>query len=291
MRKKCKDNDAVVEDEIFILNNKYYCLKIYEMTDAQSCGYPDKNKSSIIGPLDSIVVHKTDEDYIIDDYSKGVCKLFNHNQITGKDILKIMPDTLSPEILKSAIDKTTLSIDCSAYCARMTIDEINYNIYLFVIPMILKDEAKVLINLRYIKETDNMNHIPQFPAQNDIYYDNNLDCIKINSEQKNQSKEKVLLSYFEKLQGQNNIGKSNAANPIEDNHDILTESGINKKVLEAVTNREREIILMVLEGNTNKYISVKLSITEGTVKKTLHNAYRKLGISSRIELAKLLLKD
>lgn len=51
-----------------------------------------------------------------------------------------------------------------------------------------------------------------------------------------------------------------------------------------ITKREREIINLVSSGYTNKYIAHKLIISEGTVKKTLYNAYKKLGVSSRAEL-------
>ncbi len=54
--------------------------------------------------------------------------------------------------------------------------------------------------------------------------------------------------------------------------------------LEGLTVREREMIELVIQGYTNRYISQHLCVSEGTVKKTLHNAYAKLQISSRIEL-------
>lgn len=56
----------------------------------------------------------------------------------------------------------------------------------------------------------------------------------------------------------------------------------------SITNREQEIVSLVARGFTNRYIAHKLIISEGTVKKTLHNAYKKLGIGSRMELIKLL---
>ena len=55
-----------------------------------------------------------------------------------------------------------------------------------------------------------------------------------------------------------------------------------------ITEREQEVINLAAKGCTNKYIAHKLLITEGTVKKTLHNAYKKLGIKSRMELIRLL---
>ncbi len=53
---------------------------------------------------------------------------------------------------------------------------------------------------------------------------------------------------------------------------------------DCLTAREREVIGLVLEGYTYRYISQQLFISEGTVKKTVHNAYVKLRVSSRIEL-------
>lgn len=54
-----------------------------------------------------------------------------------------------------------------------------------------------------------------------------------------------------------------------------------------ITTREQEILNLAATGCTNRYIAHKLLISEGTVKKTLHNAYKKLGINSRMELIKL----
>ncbi len=54
--------------------------------------------------------------------------------------------------------------------------------------------------------------------------------------------------------------------------------------LNVLTKRETEIIKLIIDGNTYRYISRTLRICEGTVKKTVHNAYKKLGISSRVEL-------
>lgn len=55
-----------------------------------------------------------------------------------------------------------------------------------------------------------------------------------------------------------------------------------------LTAREKEILTYVVDGMTNRYIAGKLGITEGTVKKTIYNGYRKLGICSRVELLKLV---
>jgi DNA-binding CsgD family transcriptional regulator len=52
--------------------------------------------------------------------------------------------------------------------------------------------------------------------------------------------------------------------------------------------REREILTHVTNGLTNRYIAKKLNITEGTVKKTIYNGYKKLGVCSRVELVNSL---
>lgn len=55
-----------------------------------------------------------------------------------------------------------------------------------------------------------------------------------------------------------------------------------------LSTRQQEIISYVANGYTNRYIANKLNISEGTVKKTIYNSYKKLGIGSRVELLKLL---
>ncbi|MFJ8649569.1 LuxR C-terminal-related transcriptional regulator [Streptomyces sp. NPDC093546] len=55
------------------------------------------------------------------------------------------------------------------------------------------------------------------------------------------------------------------------------------QALESLTLREREILTAVREGLTNRQISRRFEITEATVKRHLHNAYRKLGINSRVQ--------
>jgi DNA-binding NarL/FixJ family response regulator len=51
-----------------------------------------------------------------------------------------------------------------------------------------------------------------------------------------------------------------------------------------VSNREQEIVQLVVQGFRNKEIGIKLSITEQTVKNHLHNIFDKLGVSDRLEL-------
>ena len=54
-----------------------------------------------------------------------------------------------------------------------------------------------------------------------------------------------------------------------------------------LTERERQVILVLSEGITNKEIGRRLGLTEGTVEVHLHRIYRKLGIANRTALAVL----
>lgn len=56
-----------------------------------------------------------------------------------------------------------------------------------------------------------------------------------------------------------------------------------------LTKREVQILSMMLRGHSNISISLILNITEGTVKIHRKNSYRKLEISSQIELFLLIL--
>ncbi len=52
-----------------------------------------------------------------------------------------------------------------------------------------------------------------------------------------------------------------------------------------LSQREREIIVLIAQGYKNKEIAEKMFITEQTVKNHLHNIFDKLGVSDRLELA------
>src|SRR5512135_2714346 len=51
-----------------------------------------------------------------------------------------------------------------------------------------------------------------------------------------------------------------------------------------ITDREAEIIRLLLEGKDNKAITEALFISDHTVKNHIHHVYQKLGISNRIQL-------
>lgn len=57
----------------------------------------------------------------------------------------------------------------------------------------------------------------------------------------------------------------------------------------SLTPREQETISLAAQGYPNRYIAHRMEISEGTVKKLLYNGYQKLGISSRVEMCRMLL--
>jgi DNA-binding NarL/FixJ family response regulator len=57
------------------------------------------------------------------------------------------------------------------------------------------------------------------------------------------------------------------------------------QLAEALTERESEILRMLMEGKGNRVIGERLTISEGTVKAHLRNIYRKLHVQTRAEAA------
>ena len=61
-------------------------------------------------------------------------------------------------------------------------------------------------------------------------------------------------------------------------------------LIERLTERENEVMLLLISGKTNKEIAGELVIVERTVKYHLSNIYAKTGVKSRTELTNLLLR-
>src|SRR5437764_280033 len=53
----------------------------------------------------------------------------------------------------------------------------------------------------------------------------------------------------------------------------------------ALSQREREIVILVAQGFKNKEMAERMFISEQTVKNHLHNIFDKIGVSDRLELA------
>jgi two-component system nitrate/nitrite response regulator NarL len=64
-----------------------------------------------------------------------------------------------------------------------------------------------------------------------------------------------------------------------------TGNGKTTRERAQLSQREREIIILIAQGYKNKEIAEKMFITEQTVKNHLHNVFDKLGVSDRLELA------
>jgi DNA-binding CsgD family transcriptional regulator len=59
--------------------------------------------------------------------------------------------------------------------------------------------------------------------------------------------------------------------------------------LQNLTARERDVVLLVSEGISNKEVADRFGRSVGTVKAELHSAFKKLGVSSRVQLLLMLL--
>jgi two-component system nitrate/nitrite response regulator NarL len=57
------------------------------------------------------------------------------------------------------------------------------------------------------------------------------------------------------------------------------------RVDDALTRREREVMLLVADGLSNKEVGRRLNVSEGTVKIHLHTIYQKVSVNNRTALA------
>ena len=61
----------------------------------------------------------------------------------------------------------------------------------------------------------------------------------------------------------------------------------DRRAIDDLTQRQYEVIGLIVAGLANKQIARQLKITEGTVKVHLYNIYQKIGVRNRTELALL----
>ena len=64
-----------------------------------------------------------------------------------------------------------------------------------------------------------------------------------------------------------------------------------RKPLEELTPREREVLGLMAEGRSNQAICRKLFLSPKTIETHLRNMFRKLDVSSRVELARAIERD
>ena len=55
-----------------------------------------------------------------------------------------------------------------------------------------------------------------------------------------------------------------------------------------LTNRERDIVALLLEGCANKDIAARIGVSDQTIKNQLSALYQKVGVHSRLELVALV---
>jgi LuxR family transcriptional regulator, positive regulator of biofilm formation len=74
---------------------------------------------------------------------------------------------------------------------------------------------------------------------------------------------------------------------------FLHDSGVISKTgkINGVTNREKEIVELVVQGHTNKEIAEKLFVSEHTVKAHLNRIFRKFNATSRSKLITLVMNN
>ena len=61
-------------------------------------------------------------------------------------------------------------------------------------------------------------------------------------------------------------------------------------MLALLSNREKQVLLLIVEGMTNKEISTRLTISESTVENHIHHIYKKLKISNRAQAVAYVLR-
>ena len=69
------------------------------------------------------------------------------------------------------------------------------------------------------------------------------------------------------------------------------QAAVAEKSLMVLTDRERQIMLLVSEGLSNKEIGRRLNIADGTIKVHLHHIFQKLEIGNRTVLAALAINQ
>ena len=72
----------------------------------------------------------------------------------------------------------------------------------------------------------------------------------------------------------------------EDFHSVVQvpQELLRELLRKLLTPRETEAAILLFEGRTIRYIAVQMRIAEGTVKRMIHNIYKKMNLASQVEL-------
>lgn len=84
------------------------------------------------------------------------------------------------------------------------------------------------------------------------------------------------------------LAKNYLLRPVKEPAWIARSYSIRKDADLELTEREREIVLLLGQGLANKQIAEKLCISPATVKNHIYNIYQKTGVKSRVELVNSL---
>ncbi|HSE83884.1 MAG TPA: response regulator transcription factor, partial [Thermodesulfobacteriota bacterium] len=66
---------------------------------------------------------------------------------------------------------------------------------------------------------------------------------------------------------------------------LPSQKGFKRLLSPELTNKEEEVVKLIVQGLSNKQIAKKLYVSERTVKAHLRNMFKKFGVSSRFQLA------
>lgn len=66
---------------------------------------------------------------------------------------------------------------------------------------------------------------------------------------------------------------------------VIVSARMNRRPVDILTKREREVLVLVAEGMLNKQIAQRLGITEPTVKAHLTSLFQRIGVTDRTQAA------
>jgi DNA-binding NarL/FixJ family response regulator len=102
---------------------------------------------------------------------------------------------------------------------------------------------------------------------------------------KNQGSDAFLAAIERVIKGEDGIDNASLSLALGDLNESKTVGEDEKSAIEKLTNRQREIVLVVSLGMKHKEAADRLSISETTLNNHLTSIFKKLSVSNRMELA------